>query len=119
MVAQKTLEAARRHACGQVLVLSNARYEALGGLLRSLRGAGVLAESARTLEGTAFGCHSGNVYAVFAEMLLCSESKAFLGSRRSQFSHHIAAMRDARGEEVPSLRDDARPRRSHRATAWL
>ena len=119
MVAQKTLEAARRHACGQVLVLSNARYEALGGLLGSLRGAGLPAESARTLEGTAFGCHSGNVYAVFAEMLLCSESKAFLGSRRSQFSHHIAAMRDARGEENKPSARDVRLRRSSRATAWL
>ena len=111
MVAARTLEAARRHDCQQVLVLSNARYEGLGALLSSLRGAGLPAESARMLEGTAFGCRAGNVYAVFAEMLLCSESKAFLGSRKSQFSHHIAAMRDAREERV---------RKSNgRSNAWL
>ena len=53
--------------------------------------------SARMLEGTGFGCRSRFVYGVFAEMHVCSRAISFLGSRKSRFSAHILAMREARG----------------------
>jgi hypothetical protein len=96
-VASKALQACRRHACTQVLLLSNARYEGVGQLLDALRRGGIRAESARNLRGTSFGCSSGFVYGTFAEMLACSRARSFLGSRKSQFSAHILAMREARG----------------------
>ena len=97
-VAARTLQVARRHGCTNALILSNARFEGVDALLRGLQGGGLRAKTARSLSHTVFGCNRGFVYGVYAEMLACSKAHSFLGSRKSQFSNHIVAMREVRGE---------------------
>lgn len=96
-VAAQVLRHARASGSSSVLVLTNARYESLHDLLDLLRSGGVRARSPRELDETAFACSSSYVYATVAEMLGCSRARHFLGSPRSSFSLHIAAMREARG----------------------
>ena len=105
LVAARALQVAKRHSSRVVLVLTNARYEAMHSLLEALRSAGLVAHSARMLEGTGFGCRSRFVYGVFAEMHVCSRAISFLGSRKSQFSAHILAMREARGAAMGAARN--------------
>ena len=95
--AEQALRHASRTRTRSVLVLSNARFEALHELLTRLRAAGLDARSPRELDQTSFGCTSGYVYGTIAEMLACSEAHTFLGSGQSTYSSHIYAMRERRG----------------------
>lgn len=97
LAATQTLDAARKARVGHVLVLSNARFEALDQMLGTLRASGLHARSPRELDDTSFGCGTGYVYGTMAEMLACSRSRHFLGTLRSSFTEHIVAMRAARG----------------------
>ena len=93
VAAAHAIRLARRLSASSVLVLSNARFEALDELLGRMRADGLRASSPRELGGTAFACDSSFVYGVAAEMLTCSRAQHFLGSPRSSFSSHIVAMR--------------------------
>ena len=88
---------ARSLGVSNVLVLTNARHEALTSMLGTLRAAGLRAESPRTLSESTFGCQARYVYGTVAEMLTCSRMRHFLGSARSSYSEHIFAMREAKG----------------------
>lgn len=95
-VAERVAKHARRLGASNVLVLTNARFEALHELRRSLIDSGLRAESPRLVGGTTFGCEARYVYSAFAEMVACSRMGHFLGSVRSTFSDHIDAMRRSR-----------------------
>ena len=95
--AAQVRRVAKAAGATDVLVLSNARFEALNELLYALRAGGLRAKSPRELDGSAFGCATGYVYGTYAEMVVCSKARHFLGSPRSSFSAHIHAMRAARG----------------------
>lgn len=101
VASRHVLPLARRLGARSVLLLTNARFEALGSMLGTLRAAGLAAEAPRTLDDTTFGCRANYVYATFAEMHLCSRARHFLGSPKSSFSHHIVAMRAARTGTPP------------------
>ena len=97
-VAKVLAARARRLGAGSVLLLTNARYEALHELQTSLRASGLRVESPRALrESSTFGCAARYVYGTMAEMHVCSRMRHFAGSPRSSFSGHIAAMRAAKG----------------------
>ena len=89
---------ARAVAATSVLVVTNARFEALEELAARLRAASLSVHSSRSLAETTFGCRSSYVYAAVAEMLACSRARHFLGTPRSSFSFHIVAMRAAARE---------------------
>ena len=95
--AAQTIKRAKDLGASSVLVLSNARFEALHELLELIRKAGLSAQCPRNLDGTTFGCATSYVYGTVAEMLACSKARHFLGSPRSSFSSHIEAMRTQRG----------------------
>lgn len=92
-VSARAIASARSAGASHVLLLSNARHEALHSVLTAIESAGLRAVSPRTLEGTAFGCRSYTVYSPFAEMVACSRARAFVGTRRSTFTDHIEALR--------------------------
>lgn len=96
-VARRVEARARSLGVSNVLVLTNARHEALTSMLATLRAAGLRAESPRTLSESTFGCQARYVYGTVAEMLTCSRMRHFLGSARSSYSEHIFAMREAKG----------------------
>jgi len=108
---------ARSVGARSILVLTNARREALVELLHSLRdgAAGLRAESPRTLSGTAFECRLRYVYAVYAEMRLCSRARHFLGTPRSSFSQHIVAMRAKRAPSGSATNHN----RSSSLVSWI
>jgi hypothetical protein len=95
-----------------VLVLSNARFEALDELLSRLRAARLHAQSPRMLADSTFGCATSYVYGTVAEMLACSRARHFLGSPRSSFSGHVVAMREARAGGLGEARANG-------TVAWL
>jgi hypothetical protein len=97
-VARALVRRAKRLGAEGILLLTNARYEALSEMLGALRTSGVRAESPRVLrESSTFGCQSRYVYGTMAEMLTCSRMRHYAGTPGSSFSDHIAAMRRARG----------------------
>ena len=96
-VGGRVANRARALHANSVLVVTNARFEALSDLLDTLRSSGLRAESPRNVPGSTFGCDTRYAYTTIAEQLTCSRMRHFMGSTRSSFSHHIKAMRAARG----------------------
>ena len=66
-VAERVAADAKKARVDRVLVVSNARFEALEELLRRLRRGGLAADATRQLNNTAFGCADGSFFAAFAE----------------------------------------------------
>ena len=107
-VAERVAADAKKARVDRVLVVSNARFEALEELLRRLRSGGLAADATRQLNGTAFGCADGSFFAAFAEKAACARTRWFLGSFGSTFSEHIAAMRASEQRETEWMGSDHR-----------
>jgi hypothetical protein len=104
-VARALAQRAKHLGAEGVLLLTNARHEALSEMLGALRASGLRAESPRLLrEGSTFGCQSRYVYGTIAEMLTCSRMRHYASTAGSSFSDHITAMRKARGYNASSDR---------------
>ena len=110
-VAERVAADAKKARVDRVLVVSNARFEALEELLRRLRSGELAADATRSspqLNGTAFGCADGSFFAAFAEKAACARTRWFLGSFGSTFSEHIAAMRASEKRETEWMGSDHR-----------
>ena len=88
-VAERVAADAKKARVDRVLVVSNARFEALEELLRRLRSGGFAADatrSARSSTATAFGCADGSFFAAFAEKPACARTRWFCRSRSARRS---------------------------------